>query len=231
MAAEGGGDIYQWMFLPEMFKAIGLYVPHHVLYSWFFIVLLVLVGWLATRNMTMVPRGPQNFFEFLIKSIEDFVVANMGEPGRKVFPVLFTLLIYIWVLNVSGLVPSIDAATANINTTACMALFVFVYYNYWGVRIHGAGYIKKFMGPYWWFAPVMFPIEIVSHLARPLSLSLRLFGNIKAEELTIIVMFLLAPIIGSLPIFFLFLLLKTLQAFVFFMLTMMYLKEAFEEAH
>lgn len=224
-------DLYQWMFLKEFFQALGLNIPQHVLYSWFFIVILVLLGWMATRRMTLVPRGVQNFFEFMIKSIEDFVVANMGEPGRKVFPVLFTLLIYIWVLNVSGLVPSIDAATANINTTACMALFVFFYYNYWGIRIHGAKYIKKFMGPYWWFAPIMLPIEIVSHLARPLSLALRLFGNIRAEEITIAVMFILAPILGSLPIFILFLLLKTMQAFVFFMLTMMYLKEAFEEAH
>ncbi len=224
-------DLYQWMFLKEFFQALGLNIPQHVLYSWFFIVILVLVGWITTRRMTLVPRGVQNFFEFMIKSVEDFVVANMGEPGRKVFPVLFTLLIYIWVLNISGLVPSIDAATANINTTACMALFVFVYYNYWGIRIHGAKYIKKFMGPYWWMAPMMFPIEIVSHLARPLSLTLRLFGNIRAEEITIAVMFILAPILGSLPIFILFLLLKTMQAFVFFMLTLMYLKEAFEEAH
>ncbi len=225
-------DLYQWMFLKELAQLVGLgMIPHHVLYSWFFIILLVLVGWMATRRMTLIPRGAQNFFEWLIKAIEDFVVTNMGEAGRKVFPVLFTLLIYIWVLNISGLVPSIDAATANINTTACMALFVFVYYNYWGIRIHGAKYIKKFMGPYWWFAPVMFPIELVSHLARPLSLALRLFGNIRAEEITIAVMFILAPILGSLPIFVLFLLLKTMQAFVFFMLTMMYLKEAFEEAH
>ncbi len=230
MAAEGN-DIYQWMFLKEFFHAIGLEIPHHVLYSWFFILIFAILGIVATRRMTLVPKGLQNFWEFLIRYIEDFVVTNMGEPGRRVFPVLFTLLVYIWVLNISGLIPSIDAATANINTTASMAIFVFVYYNYHGIRIHGARYIKKFMGPYWWFAPIMFPIEIVSHLARPISLALRLFGNIKAEELTIIVMFLLAPILGSLPIFLLFLLLKTLQAFVFFMLSMMYLKEAFEEEH
>ncbi|RQD58803.1 MAG: ATP synthase F0 subunit A [Desulfonatronovibrio sp. MSAO_Bac4] len=224
-------DLYQWMFLKELFNYMGLYIPHHVLYSWFFIILLVLLGWMATRKMTLVPKGVQNFFEFLIKSVEDFVVANMGEPGRKVFPVLFTLLIYIWVLNVAGLIPSIDAPTANINTTACMALFVFIYYNYWGFKLHGLKYIKHFMGPYWWLAPIMFPIEIVSHLARPLSLTLRLFGNIRGEEIVIALMFLLAPLLGSLPIFLLFLLMKTMQAFVFFMLSMMYLKGAFEEAH
>nr|WP_051617083.1 F0F1 ATP synthase subunit A [Desulfonatronovibrio hydrogenovorans] len=224
-------DLYQWMFLKEFFYYIGLPMPQHVLYSWFFIILLLLLAWTATRRMTLVPRGVQNFFEFLIKAVEDFVVANMGEPGRKVFPVLFTLLIYIWVLNVSGLIPSIDAPTANINTTASMAIFVFLYYNYWGFKLHGLKYIKHFMGPYWWLAPIMFPIEIVSHLARPLSLTLRLFGNIRGEEIVIALMFLLAPLLGSLPIFILFLLMKTMQAFVFFMLSMMYLKGAFEEAH
>ncbi|MFN2267367.1 MAG: F0F1 ATP synthase subunit A, partial [Desulfonatronovibrio sp.] len=84
---------------------------------------------------------------------------------------------------------------------------------------------------YWWLAPIMFPIEIVSHIARPLSLTLRLFGNIRGEEIVIALMFLLAPLLGSLPIFLLFLLMKTMQAFIFFMLSMMYLKGAFEEAH
>ncbi|MFN2268206.1 MAG: F0F1 ATP synthase subunit A, partial [Desulfonatronovibrio sp.] len=124
-------------------------IPSHVLYSWAVIILLVVLAWLATRKLTLVPRGTQNVFEFLIKSAEDFVVANMGESGRKVFPVLFTLFIYIWFCNIIGLFPSSDAPTANINTNAGMALFVFFYYNYLGIKLHGASYIKHFTGPYW----------------------------------------------------------------------------------
>jgi F-type H+-transporting ATPase subunit a len=225
------GDLHQYLILGEIPKWFGLYIPYHVVYSWAIIILLLVLAWMATRRMTLIPRGAQNFFEFMIKSVEDFVVANMGEAGRKVFPVLFTLFIYIWFCNIAGLVPSSDAPTANINTTASMGLFVFFYYNYWGIKLHGFGYIKHFTGPYWWLSPIMFPIEIVSHLARPLSLTLRLFGNIRGEEIVIALMFLLAPLLGSLPIFILFLLMKTMQAFIFFMLTMMYLKGAFEEAH
>jgi len=225
------GDLHQFLILGQIPKIFGLYIPYHVVYSWAVIILLLLLGWMATKRMTLVPRGAQNFFEFLIKSVEDFVVANMGESGRKVFPVLFTLFIYIWFCNITGLLPSSDAPTANINTTASMGLFVFFYYNYWGLKLHGVKYIKHFTGPYWWLSPIMFPIEIVSHLARPLSLTLRLFGNIRGEEIVIALMFLLAPLLGSLPIFILFLLMKTMQAFIFFMLTMMYLKGAFEEAH
>ncbi|MGM0610374.1 MAG: F0F1 ATP synthase subunit A [Thermodesulfobacteriota bacterium] len=231
-------DLHQILFLEELVKLGGLgdghghsIIPFPILYTWAVMAVLIVLGWMATRNMKLVPKGVQNFFEFLIESVEEFVVANMGEAGRKVFPVLFTLFIFILLMNLTGLIPSADSPTANINTPASMAVFVFFYYNYWGFKLHGLKYINHFTGPYWWLAPIMLPIEIVSHLARPLSLTLRLFGNIRGEEIVIALMFILAPLLGSLPIFFLFLLMKTMQAFIFFMLSMMYLKGAFEEAH
>jgi F-type H+-transporting ATPase subunit a len=112
-----------------------------------------------------------------------------------------------------------------------MAIFVFLYYNFWGFKLHGIKYIKHFMGPYWWLAPIMFPIEVISHLARPLSLTLRLFGNIMGEDIVLALLFILAPVVSTLPIYFLFFLADTIQAFVFFMLSMLYLQGAFEEAH
>ncbi|WP_456324030.1 F0F1 ATP synthase subunit A [Desulfonauticus submarinus] len=233
--AEGLHPIF---LLEEAVKMIGLVdahghslIPNNVLYSWAVMGILIFFGWLATKNISMVPKGAQNFFEFLIGSLEDFVVTNMGEDGRKVFPVLATLFIYIFCCNVSGLIPGGDSPTANINTNASMAIFVFLYYNYWGIRRHGIKYIKHFMGPYWWLAPIMFPIEIVSHLARPLSLTLRLFGNIMGEDIVLALLFILAPVVSTLPMYFLFLLADFIQAFVFFMLSMLYLKGAFEEAH
>ncbi|PTN37682.1 F0F1 ATP synthase subunit A [Desulfonatronum sp. SC1] len=228
------GDIQYVLILEEGLEAIGVHFPHeyiHIVYSWAIIVLLIFLGWLATRRLTLVPGKSQNVWEALIGGMEDFVVQNMGEAGRKVFPVLFTLFIYILFMNLSGLVPGADAPTANINTNVGMAIFVFLYYNYWGFKLHGLHYIKHFTGPFWWLAPMMLPIEIISHLARPLSLTLRLFGNIRGEEIVIALMFFLAPILGSLPIFMLFVLMKTMQAFIFFMLSLMYLKGAFEEAH
>ncbi|MDQ7031876.1 MAG: F0F1 ATP synthase subunit A [Desulfonauticus sp.] len=233
--AEGLHPIF---LLEEAVKMIGLVdahghslIPNNVLYAWAIMGFLFFLGWLATKNISMVPRGLQNFFEFLIGSLEDFVVTNMGEEGRKVFPVLATLFIFIFCCNVAGLIPGGDSPTANVNTNAAMAIFVFLYYNYWGIRKHGIKYIKHFMGPYWWLAPIMFPIELVSHLARPLSLTLRLFGNIMGEDIVLALLFILAPIVSTLPMYFLFLLADFIQAFVFFMLSMLYLKGAFEEAH
>ncbi|SMP41738.1 F0F1 ATP synthase subunit A [Desulfonatronum lacustre] len=228
------GDIQYVLILKEGLDAVGINFPKeyiHIVYSWVIIAVLIFLGWLATRRLTLVPGKSQNVWETLIGGMEDFVVQNMGEAGRKVFPVLFTLFIYILFMNLTGLIPGADAPTANINTNVGMAIFVFLYYNYWGFKLHGLHYIKHFTGPFWWLAPMMLPIEIISHLARPLSLTLRLFGNIRGEEIVIALMFFLAPVLGSLPIFMLFVLMKTMQAFIFFMLSLMYLKGAFEEAH
>ena len=228
------GDIQYVLILKEGLDAVGINFPKeyiHIVYSWVIIAALIFLGWLATRRLTLVPGKSQNVWEALIGGMEDFVVQNMGEAGRKVFPVLFTLFIYILFMNLTGLIPGADAPTANINTNVGMAIFIFLYYNYWGFKLHGLHYIKHFTGPFWWLAPMMLPIEIISHLARPLSLTLRLFGNIRGEEIVIALMFFLAPILGSLPIFMLFVLMKSMQAFIFFMLSLMYLKGAFEEAH
>lgn len=200
----------------------------HVFYSWVCIAVLFVLALLVRRRLTLVPGGLQNFFEALIDTIERFVCTTMGEVGRRYVPLLAGIFIYIFSMNIMGLIPGFDAPTANLNTTACMALFVIVYYNAVGLRRWKAHYINQFTGPSKFLIPLMFPLEIVSHLSRPLSLALRLFGNIRGEEIVITLAFVMAPILSSLPIYALFLLGKTMQAFVFFMLTMFYIKGALE---
>jgi F-type H+-transporting ATPase subunit a len=226
------------LLLEKLTHAVGLVdkaghslIPVHVLYSWLVMLILLVLGWLAARRLTHVPGRLQNVFEIVIGGMEDFVVSNMGEKGRMVFPLLVTLFIYIIFCNFIGLVPGCMAPTANLNTNASMALSVFVFYNFIGLKEHGAKYIKHFTGPIKWLIPLMLPVELLSHLARPLSLTVRLFGNIFGEELVLLLFFMLLPIIATLPIYFLYSLADTIQAFIFFMLSMIYLKMSFEEAH
>ncbi|GAB6038159.1 F0F1 ATP synthase subunit A [Fundidesulfovibrio butyratiphilus] len=226
-----GGLDHPVIFLELAAKSAGLHIPNEVLFTWLTMAILIVLGLVTTRNMQMVPGGLQNFFEFMIGGLENFTVENMGEDGRRVFPVLCGLFIFILACNFMGLIPGFDSATNSLNTNAPMALFVFVYYNYWGLRNWGPGYIKHFMGPMPALAPMMLILEIISHLARPLSLTLRLFGNIRGEEIVLILLFMLAPVISTIPIYFLFGLSDFIQAFVFFMLTLVYLKGAFEHAH
>ncbi len=202
----------------------------HVFYSWLCMAILFAVAWYLRRRLEIVPGRLQNFFEAVVDTTERFILSTMGEEGKKYVPLLVGMLIYIFGMNILGLIPGCDAPTANLNTTVCMALFVFVYYNWVGLARWKAYYINQFLGPSKWLLPLMFPLEIVSHLSRPVSLSLRLFGNIRGEEIVIILFFVMAPILATIPIYALFLLGKCMQAFVFFMLTMFYINSALEGA-
>lgn len=225
------GGALPHQIVPGIITNLGFEPYIHVFMTWIVMLFLFIVGFAVSRNLKMVPGRLQNFVEVIIGGLEDFVVTNIGEDGRKVFAVLCVLFVYIWPSNLLGLIPGFDAPTANINTNAAMAIFLFGYYNWIGLKRWGPGYIKHFMGPIAFLAPLMLILEFISHLARPLSLTLRLFGNIKGEEIVLILMFSLAPIVGSLPMYILFLLAKTIQAFIFFMLGMIYLKGSLEHAH
>lgn len=203
----------------------------HIFYTWSAMALLLVISLALRGRLAMVPTGLQNVMEFIVGGLENFTVGIMGEKGRKVYPLLCGIFLYILSMNILGLLPGFEAPTANLNTNASMALVVFLYYNYVGIRSWGPKYIKHFMGPMLPLVPLMLPIEIVSHAARPLSLTLRLFGNIWGEEVVLMIFFAMAPIVATLPIYFLFSLAKFLQAFIFYMLTMMYIKEAMEHAH
>lgn len=200
----------------------------HVFYSWVCMAILFTLAWIMRRRLTLVPGGLQNFFEALVNSLEEFIIYTMGENGRKYVGLLVGMFIYILSMNLIGLVPGFDSPTANLNTTVCMALFVLVFYNAVGLIRWKAHYIHHFTGPSKFLIPLMLPLEIVSHLSRPISLSLRLFGNLRGEEIVLILFFVMAPILGTLPTYALFLLGELMQAFVFFMLTMFYIKGALE---
>nr|WP_238320641.1 F0F1 ATP synthase subunit A [Limisalsivibrio acetivorans] len=198
-----------------------------------FIVLLLtlLLGTMAMRASSEVPGRGQNVFELLVGGVYNMGVDIMGEEGRPYVPLIFGIGVYVLFSNWMGLVPGFLAPTSNLNTTIAPAVVVFLTYQFIGFRKHGAGYIKHFMGPVALLAPLMFVIEVIGHLARPLSLSMRLFGNIFGEDLVIIILFMLVPYIVPLPMFFLGLFTGALQAYVFMMLSMIYISGALEEAH
>ncbi len=206
-------------------------IPSHVMYAWFVMAFLVLCGFLATRRMEIYPGKLQNVMEVVIDSFDSLVTDTMGHEGRRFFPLIATIGLFILVSNLLGLIPGFEAPTANLNTNASMAIVVFFITHIVGVKVHGAKYIKQFLGPVWWLAPLMFLIEIVSHLVRPLSLTVRLFGNIEGGHIVVAVLFLLAPFLVPLPILVLKLLICVIQTLVFMLLSMMYIAGAMEEAH
>jgi F-type H+-transporting ATPase subunit a len=227
---------HPYLFLVKLFEAIGLgHFAHaypHVIYSWFVILLLIIFAVLATRKIEMIPTKAQNFFEIIISGMEEFMVDITGEEGRWFFPIIATIFIYIATCNLLGLVPGFYPPTASINTTAACAIPVFLFTHFIGIKYHGIRYIKHFLGPVWWLIPIILPIELIGHMARILSLSFRLFGNITGHELVLAILFMLAgAFFAPLPIMAMGIFVALVQAFVFFLLSIMYFAGAMEEAH
>jgi F-type H+-transporting ATPase subunit a len=207
---------------------------HHlvvVTYTWFIMATLALFSFLATRRVSILPGKFQNVMEVVVEGIDTFLTDTMGPEGRKFFPLIATLGIYILTSNLLGLIPGFESPTANLNTTVSMAVVVFAMTHIVGIQVHGIKYVKQFMGPVWWLTPLMMPIEIISHLSRPLSLSVRLFGNIMGEDIVLAVVLLLVPLLVPLPVFVLMIFTSCIQTVVFMLLTMMYIAGAMEEAH
>jgi F-type H+-transporting ATPase subunit a len=207
------------------------FVPAHVVYSWFIMAALALLSFLATRRLDIYPAKLQNVMEAALSGIDGFLTDTMGHEGRRFFPLVATLGLYILTSNLLGLLPGFESPTSNINTTASMAIVVFCMTHIIGFRMHGVKYLKHFMGPIWWLSPLMIVIELIGHLARPLSLTMRLFGNIKGEDIVLAVVLFLVPALVPLPVFFLMIFTSLIQTVVFMLLTMMYIAGAMEEAH
>ncbi|HEY5514541.1 MAG TPA: F0F1 ATP synthase subunit A [Geomonas sp.] len=202
-----------------------------VVYTWLVMIGLVLLSLAATKGMQSVPSGLQNFMEVVVGGIENMLVETMGEKGKPFFPLIATLAVFILVSNLIGLVPGFFPPTANINTTAACAVVVFVATHYVGLKEHGFGYVKHFMGPIIWLAPMMFFIEVIGHFSRVISLTLRLFGNMNGHELVLIIFFGLAPFLVPLPMMLMGVLVSFIQAFVFMLLAMIYIQGSLEHAH
>jgi F-type H+-transporting ATPase subunit a len=167
---------------------------HHwenVVFSWVVIALMCVVAQRATRRATLVPGGLQNLVEMIVESLDSFVSGVLGKRGREFTPFLGTLFVYILLMNFLGLVPGMKSPTSSWNTTAALAVCVFFYVQYTGIRRMGiVGYVDHLAGQprdlvSICLVPLMVPLHIMEELAKPLSLSLRLFGNITGEDVLI----------------------------------------------
>ncbi len=242
---------------PPIFHLPG--IPDQVTYTWIAMIVLTALAVAASRSAALVPRGVQNLMEIVLEQIQGLIDDVIGPEGRRYLPLIATFGLFILAGNLMSVIPGFYTPTANLNTTAACAVIVFLTYHWIGIRKQGAlTYLKHFMGPVPLpLKPLMFVIEVISHLARPLSLSLRLFGNMFGGHILLAIIFFLmglqgligwaisgskaGALIGGLggivmvafTVGFLYplkLLVALLQAFIFIMLTMLYISGAIEEA-
>ncbi|MGB9457875.1 MAG: F0F1 ATP synthase subunit A [Bryobacteraceae bacterium] len=196
-----------------------------------FLVLVVVVAVLRARLSAAKPGKMQQTFELLYGFVRGQAEAQMGQEGARYVAFFGTIFIFILVSNLLGLIPAFESPTMNAPVTLGCAMATFFYYNLMGVQAHGFKYILQFMGPKWWLAFLMFPIEIVSHLARPLSLTIRLYANMFAgEQVTMVFLnltYLVVPVIFmGLHIF-----VGVVQAYIFMLLAMSYVGGSIAHEH
>ncbi|MBN2382187.1 F0F1 ATP synthase subunit A [bacterium] len=201
--------------------------PNHVVETWLVMGIVICVAYWASRGLKKVPSGRQHLVELFCEGLQSMLESVIGPKGPRFFNVIATLALMILCSNLIGLLPFCESPTANLNTNAAYAVFIFLYYHYQGLRDQGTwAYCKHFAGPMPWLAILMVPIELISHFVRPLSLTLRLFGNIKGEDIILIILMSLLPFFLPIPIIVLMIFSSLLQAYIFVMLSMLYLAGA-----
>jgi F-type H+-transporting ATPase subunit a len=196
------------------------------------LIIMVLFGILRSRLSYDKPGKLQ----ITLEAIYDFVNGQAGEGighgSSKFVPFLGTLFIFILFMNLIGVIPGFESPTMTPAVPAGLAVSVFLYYNVMGFRSHGVGrYLLHFAGPVWWMAPIMIPIEIISHLARPLSLTIRLFANMFAGEKVLMTFLTLTYIVAPAIFMGLHVFVSFLQAFIFMLLTLIYVGSAVAHEH
>jgi|SRR5215813_6194283 len=209
----------------------GLEMYPHITYMYVAMILLLAISYLTTRRLQLVPGIGQSLMELVVGGILEFMERVIGPHAKEHLPVIGGIVLFIVTANLLGIIPGLFTPTANINLTAGCAITVFLYYQYIGFRRHGLAYLKQFTGPLWWLAPLMLPVELISHFIRPFTLALRLFANMEGHEIVLIIITLLVPIIAPLPMVFLGIFVSFIQGFVFMLLSMIYIAGAEEEHH
>ncbi len=228
--------------LPSFMDLLGIDMHQHIwglsLHQWLPVIMSVIaalflcgISIYATRNPKKIPGGLQCFMEMIVETLDKFFRDIMGSATSVFLPFVGSLFLYILLMNMMGLIPLLHSSTNNLNTTLALAIIVFFSTHYVGFSRNGLiGYFKHFLGEPLWLAPLLFPMHIIGELARPLSLSMRLFGNIMGEDTAIAILVGLAVSLFYIPIHFPMLLLALLtsliQAGIFAILASVYIAGA-----
>jgi F-type H+-transporting ATPase subunit a len=207
-------------------------VPDHVVMALFVFGVVTTLGVVVSKGLNRDDPGKvQQIVEIVLNWMRNLLEETIGEGGSRHLPLIASFGFFIFISNLSGSVFFLQPPTQNVNVTFALSITAWVLYHLFGLRRNGLRYFGHFVGPVLWLAPLFIPLEIISHAARVLSLGMRLFGNVFGEHLAAAAIFSLVPLALPLPIMALGLLAATLQAFIFIMLTTVYIAEAEASAH
>ncbi len=211
-------------------------VPDHVVMAFFVVSVIALVTIPLSRSLKKKDPGwVQQIGEMLVGGLASMLEDTIGQgAARRFLPLIGGFTLFIFLSNFIGQFFFLQPPTQNVNTTFTLSILAWVFYHFMGLRKQGLSYFKQFLGPGpppWWMWPLMLPLEIISHIARALSLGVRLFGNIFGEHIAAGIFFSLIPFLVPLPLMALGLLASVLQTFIFIMLTTVYIAGAEADEH
>lgn len=218
-------------------------LPGHTFHALLAMVLILLFAWRASSQLAAARAGgthlvpdegltARNLAEIFVGGIDSLVQSVLSERGKPYIALFGSYFLFIFVCNLMGLVPGFSPATANFNTTFALGVFGFLAFTAIGIRTQGlANYAKHFMGPVWWLAWLMIPLEIIDNLVRPVSLGMRLFGNMTGDHLVLEIFTDLTKLIVPVIFYFLGAFVSLIQAFVFTLLNTVYVSLAMGHAH
>jgi F-type H+-transporting ATPase subunit a len=215
--------LHEGLFPPVLFKVGPIEVTATVVYSLIVSGVLIGLAWIVRRSLGAMPSRRQLVAEALIEHLEGIMRELFGRDPRPYTAFVVTLALFIGLSNLIGLAPGMKAPTADFSTDAAMAVVVFLAVPYFGIRTNGLrGYLKHYLEP----TPILIPLEILTELTRTFALAVRLFGNILSEELVLAVLLAVAGVLVPVPIMMLAVLTGLVQAYIFSVLTMLYLAAA-----
>ena len=194
-----------------------------VLITWVIMLALGMGAWLVTRRATLDPGPAQVVLEGLISAADEAIRGVLPVQTARLFPFIVTLWLFIMVANLSGLIPGVHAPTANLSTTAALAVLVFLSVHWFGIRSEGIrSYLRHYLAP----MPLMLPFHLMSELTRTLALAIRLFGNIMSLEMAALLVLLVAGFLVPIPLLILHIIEALIQAYIFGMLALIYIAGA-----
>lgn len=228
--AAGSEHGFTWM---QIIPGVN-HLPDHVATAGLVTAVLVGTAIAARRQIARsadpaIPDGTltaRNVMEVFVEWFTNFTAGILGPNSKQYVPLYGAIFLFIFVNNAIGLIPGFSPATGNVNTTLGLGILSFVMYNYFGFKTHGIAYLKHFIGPIWWLFPLMLPLEIIDNVLRPFTLNLRLLMNMFADHAVLDIFTELAKLIIPIVFYMLGAIVVTIQAFVFTVLSMVYVSLA-----
>jgi F-type H+-transporting ATPase subunit a len=214
-------------------------LPGHVSTSLIVSLFLVFFAYLANRQLKAIPDSAvpdatltlRNLAELLVEGLKGIIEGVLGNRAKNYVPIYGSFFIFILVANLSGLLPGFTPPTDNFNVTFALGVTSFCFYNYYGFRENGVGYLKHFVGPIWWLGILMVPLELIDNFVRPFSLALRLFGNMTGDHLVLEIFTDLTKLVIPVVFYALGAFVSLIQAFVFTLLSVIYVSLAIAHEH